>query len=201
MSTSDKKPSIVYWLGNNLYLNITTKCSNNCCFCVRQFKDGLNGFYLNLQKEPTPKEIIEDLKKVLPRKNWIEIVFCGFGEPLERLDVVLEVTRWIKRNQQIPVRVNTNGQGYLLNNGREVITELKTAGVDRVNVSLNAQDKQTYNKICKPEFDDAYESVLEFIEKAKNVMETEVTAVSVPEVNMKKVKEQAQTMGVNFRVR
>jgi TatD family-associated radical SAM protein len=168
---------------------------------VRQFKDGLNGFILNLQKEPTATEIIGDLQKVLSRKNWGEIVFCGFGEPLERLDVVLEVTEWIKRNHQIPVRVNTNGQGCLLNKGRDVVTELKAAGVDKVNVSLNAPDKQTYIKICNPAFDNAYEAVLEFIKKAKNVMETEATAVHLPDLDMTKVKEQAKAMGVKFRVR
>lgn len=201
MPNSDRRPSVVYWLGNNLYLNVTSRCSNSCCFCVREFKDGLNGFYLKLQKEPTATEIIEVLRKVLPRKNWDEIVFCGFGEPLERLDLVLEVTKWIKKKGQTPVRVNTNGQGYLLNKGRDVVNELNYAGVDKVNVSLNAQDKQTYNRICKPVFDDAYESVLRFIEKAKKVMETEATAVSVPEVEMKKVKELAEKMGVKFRVR
>ncbi len=202
MPNSDKKPSIVYWLGNSVYLNITNRCSNRCCFCVRQFKDGLNGFLLNLKKEPTATEVIEELAKVLPRKNWEEIVFCGFGEPLERLDVVLEVTAWIKNNYPTTtVRVNTNGQGYLLNKGRDVIAELKAAGVDKVNVSLNAQDKQTYNKICKPVFDDAYESILKFIEKAKNSLDTEATAVNVPEVDLTKIKELAKTMGIKFRSR
>jgi len=202
MSSFNKKPSIVYWLGNSVYLNITNRCSNRCCFCVRQFKDGLNEFILNLQKEPSATEVTEELAKVLPRKNWDEVVFCGFGEPLQRLDVVLKVTKWIKKNHPTTtVRVNTNGQGYLLNKGRDVISELKAAGVDKVNVSLNAQDKQTYNKICKPVFDDAYESILEFIEKAKKVMETEATAVTVPEVDLAKVKELAKTMGVKFRAR
>lgn len=202
MSSFNKIPSIVYWLGNSVYLNITNRCSNRCCFCVRQFKDGLNGFILNLQKEPSANEVTEQLAKVLPRKKWDEVVFCGFGEPLQRLDVVLKVTKWIKKNNPTTtVRVNTNGQGYLLNKGRDVVSELKVAGVDKVNVSLNAQDKQTYNKICKPVFDDAYESILEFIEKAKKVMETEATAVTVPEVDLAKVKELAKTMGVKFRAR
>ena len=201
MTDSGKKPSIVYWLGNNVYLNVTSKCSNSCYFCVREFKDGLGGFNLKLQKEPTANQIIEELEKILPTKNWDEIVFCGFGEPLERLDLVLDVTKWIKKNHPTTVRVNTNGHGYLLNKGRDVVSELNSAGVDKVNVSLNAQDKQTYNKICKPIFEEAYESVLEFIKKAKKVMETEATAVSVPEVDVTKVKELAKTLGVKFRAR
>ncbi|WNZ28850.1 MAG: radical SAM protein [Candidatus Bathyarchaeota archaeon] len=201
MTDSDGRPSIVYWLGNSVYLNVTNRCSNNCIFCVRKFKDGLDGFKLKLQKEPTAKEIIEELQKVLPTKNWDELVFCGFGEPLERLDLVLEVTKWIKMNQPTIVRVNTNGQGYLLNKGRDVVAELKAAGVDKINVSLNAPDEQTYNLICKPVLDGAYESVLEFIKKAKHVMETEATAVTVPELEVTKVKELAQKIGVKFRAR
>lgn len=201
MTDFDKKPSFVYWLGNSVYLNVTNRCSSSCYFCVREFKDGLNGFNLKLQKEPTTDQIIEELQNVLPRKNWDEIVFCGFGEPLERLDLVLMVTKWIKKNYQTTVRVNTNGHGYLLNKGRDVVSELVAAGVDKVNVSLNAQDKQTYNKICKPIFEEAYESVLDFIKKSKNVMETEATAVSVPEVDMKQIKELTKRLGVKFRKR
>jgi len=201
MTDFDKKPSFVYWLGNSVYLNVTNRCSSSCYFCVREFKDGLNGFNLKLKKEPTTDQIIEELQNVLPRKNWDEIVFCGFGEPLERLDLVLMVTKWIKKNYQTTVRVNTNGHGYLLNKGRDVVSELVAAGVDKVNVSLNAQDKQTYNKICKPIFKEAYESVLDFIKKSKNVMETEATAVSVPEVDMKQIKELTKRLGVKFRKR
>ena len=87
-----KSPSIVYWLENNLYLNITNKCSNNCYFCLRNFFDGVRGFNLKLEKEPTISEIIAELENVINRRNWREIVFCGFGEPLERLDCVLAVS-------------------------------------------------------------------------------------------------------------
>ncbi len=57
------------------------------------------------------------------------------------------------------IRVNTNGHGYVLNQGRDVAAELKAAGVDKVSVSLNAGDRETYNEICKPNFADAYEAV------------------------------------------
>lgn len=80
--------------------------------------------------------------------------------------------------------------------------ELKEAGVDKVSVSLNAHNKETYNQICKPVFEDAYENVLEFIKKAKEEgIETEATAVTIPEVEIIKVKELAEIMGVKFTVR
>ena len=96
-----KKPSLVYWINNNLYLNVTNKCSNNCYFCFRKFKSGIKEFNLKLEKEPTFQNIKEEIQKKINKKNWNEVVFCGFGEPLERLDLVLEITRWLKKNYMI----------------------------------------------------------------------------------------------------
>jgi cyclic pyranopterin phosphate synthase len=202
MPAHNRNPSVVYWLGNSLYLNVTNRCPNSCYFCFRRYKKGIREFNLKLEKEPTTEEVIEELQKLINRKNWSEVVFCGFGEPLERLDLVLEVTRWIKKHYWKTVRVDTNGQGYLLNRGRDVARELKEAGVDKVSVSLNAHDKETYNQVCKPVFRDAYENVLEFIKKAKEEgLETEATAVTIPEVDLAKVKELAENMGVKFSAR
>jgi len=202
MQARNRKASIVYWLGNNLYLNITNRCPNNCYFCFRKFKNGIQEFNLKLEKEPTAQEVIEELRQAINRKNWSEVVFCGFGEPLERLNLVLEVTRWIKKHFLKAVRVDTNGQGYLLNKGRDVIQELRDAGVDKVSVSLNAPNKEIYNQICKPVFEDAYENVIEFIKKAKEAgLETEATAVTIPEIEITKVKELAETLGAKFSVR
>jgi len=198
-----KRPSIVYWLENNLYLNITNRCSNNCYFCLRNFLDGVGGFNLKLEEEPTISEIIADLENVINRRNWREIVFCGFGEPLERLDCVLEVSIWIRKHygKIVTLRVDTNGQALLLNKGRNVIEELKMAGVDKVSVSLNAHDKETYNQVCRPNFENAFESILEFIKKAKELLDVEVTAVRIPEVDISKAEQIAKEMGVKFRVR
>ena len=198
-----KRPSIVYWLENNLYLNITNRCSNNCYFCLRNFLDGVGGFNLKLEEEPTISEIIADLENVINRRNWREIVFCGFGEPLERLDCVLEVSRWIRKHygKIVTLRVDTNGQALLLNKGRNVIEELKMAGVDKVSVSLNAHDKETYNQVCRPNFENAFENILEFIKKAKELLDVEVTAVRIPEVDISKAEQIAKEMGVKFRVR
>ena len=136
-------------------------------------------------------------------RSWDEVVFCGFGEPTERLDVLLEVARWIRQHYGRPlrIRVNTNGHGYMLNQARDVASELKTTGVDKVSVSLNAGDKETYNEICKPTLADAYEAVIDFINRAKSVLETEATAVRMPEVDIAKTQSVAKELGINFRIR
>lgn len=202
MHAQKSNPKIVYWMGNTLYLNVTNRCSNDCYFCFRKFKKGIREFDLKLKKEPTVNEVQKELSKVINKKKWNEVVFCGFGEPLERLDLVLEVTRWLKKQHIKTIRVDTNGHGYLLNRGRDVARELKDAGLQKISISLNASDNITYNKVCKPSFEDAYEMVLEFINKSLEAgLETEVTAVTISEVDIQKVKDLAERIGVQFSLR
>ena len=199
----DEKPRTVYWLDDKLYLNITNKCSNKCIFCFRNFKRGVGDFTLKLSEEPSFEQVALELDEAMKRKRWKEVVFCGFGEPTERLDLLLMLARCIKWRYDEPVviRVNTNGHGYALNSGRDVVGELQAAGVDKVSVSLNVGDEETYNDICKPAFAGAYNAVLEFIEKAKTKLDVEVTAVTTPEVDLHKVEDLAKRMGVKFRLR
>jgi len=193
----------VYWLDNTLYLNITNRCSNNCFFCFKHYKQGVGGFNLKLKQEPIVEQITVELSEVLHMRNWSEIVFCGFGEPTARLDVLLMIAKWIRQHygRSVQIRLDTNGQGYLLNPDKDVASELKSAGVDKVSVSLNAQDKETYMEICKPTFADAYEAVLDFINKAKSLLTVEATVVRIPEIDISKAKAVAAKLGVNFRVR
>ena len=129
--------------------------------------------------------------------------FAGLGSLRSGWICLLEVARWIRQHYGRPlkIRVNTNGQGYVLNQGRDMAGELKAAGVDKVSVSLNAGDKETYMEICKPTFPGAFESVLDFVQKAKAVLEVEVTAVRMPEVDLAKVQLLLDRMDVKFRVR
>jgi len=199
----NEKPKAVYWLDNKLYLNITNRCSNRCFFCLRNFKQGVGSFNLKFSEEPSLGQITGELEGVLGMRNWVEAVFCGFGEPTERLDVLLAVARWIRQQYRRPlkIRVNTNGHGYALNQGKDVAAELRAVGVDKVSVSLNAGDRETYEQICKPTFEDAYDAVINFIRKAKPVLQVEATAVRMLEVNVAEAKAAADGLGVEFRVR
>jgi len=198
-----RNPCTVYWLNNNLYLNITNRCSNNCYFCIRNFRNGIGKFNLKLRGEPHVSEVISELQDAINRRSWNEIVFCGFGEPFERLDCLLEVTRWIRKyhGKNLKVRIDTNGQGYLLNEGRDIVKELREVKIDRISVSLNAHDRETYNRVCRPKFNDAFEKVLEFVEKTKKYFSVNITAVAIPEVDIPKVREIAERIGVEFRAR
>ncbi len=195
--------SVVYTLRNNpnLYLNITNNCSNNCYFCFKRFWKGIGNTNLQLRREPSTKNIIQELQQALDKSTRKEVVFCGFGEPTTRLDTVIEVNKFIKNRYQNPTRLDTNGLGYRLNPERDVVNELKNASLDRACVSVNAYTKELYNSICKPRFDDAFDSVLYFIKRAKDEFDTEITAVTLDEVNMNKMTQFAKKLGVRFRKR
>ena len=200
---SDKEPSIVYWIDSTLYLNITNQCSNNCWFCFRNFKSGVSGFNLKLKKEPTAAQLFFELDAALHSKRWSEVVFCGFGEPTARLDLLLQIAQWIKKHAPtVPIRLDTNGHGYALNPGRDVAMDLKAAGVSKASVSLNGNNEETYKENCRPTINNGFEVVLVFVYKAKAAgLEVEVSAVRMPEVDVQKVEEIADALGVKFRVR
>lgn len=199
-----EKPRIAYWMDNSLYLNITNQCSNNCWFCFRNFKQGVAGFNLKLEREPTIAEVKAELDVALRLRHWDEVVFCGFGEATARLDVLLEVVQWIRKRcgNSVSIRVDTNGHGYVLNKRRDVAKELRDAGVNKVSVSLNGHDEASYAENCRPMFNGGFAAVMEFVEKAKfSKLDVEISAVKMPEVNIKKVKTIAESLGLPLRIR
>jgi TatD DNase family protein len=188
---------ITYPIRNSLYLNITNRCTAACTFCVRYHTDFVKGHNLRLGDEPTAEEIV---KEIGDPKRYTEIVFCGYGEPLLRLDVVKAVAADVKRRGG-RVRVDTNGHANLIYR-RNVLPEL--AGlVDAVSVSLNAQNAALYDKISQPKFGViTYEAVKDFIREAKrHIPDVTVTVVSLPEVDIEACRKIADDLGVKFRVR
>lgn len=190
------KPEIVYKIRDSLYLNITSKCTNKCNFCIKFRTSYVKGHNLRLERDPSALQLI---KAVSDPKQYKEVVFCGIGEPLLRLDVVKKVSKWIKE-QGGRVRINTNGHGNLIN-GRNIVPELKGL-VDSVSVSLDAESEKKYDRICRPQIKGAYNGLLEFIkESRKYIPETYVTVVKIPQINVDKCKDLADELGVELRVR
>jgi TatD DNase family protein len=191
------EPSIAYEMWGNLYLNITNQCTNNCSFCIRKFTDTLWGYNLKLRTEPTVGQLLAEIGDP---GRYEEIVFCGYGEPTMRLDVLLEVGRTL-RSKGARVRLDTNGHGNLIWN-RNIAPELAEA-VDAVSVSLNAQDADTYDLICGSRFGSkAYEHVLSFTKEClKAGLDVSVSVVDVPEVDVEAARRIADDLGVPLRVR
>ena len=152
----EKGLTFAYEMGDNIYINLTNRCSNACTFCVRNGKDSYYGNKLWLQREPTCGEVLA----AVPQKPYKEAVFCGFGEPTERVGVLVEVAAALKA-RGFKIRINTNGQGNLIN-GRDITADL--AGVvDYVNVSMNAPSAEEYQAVCKSRFGErAFTAMLDF---------------------------------------
>ncbi|MGE4358175.1 MAG: TatD family hydrolase, partial [Candidatus Omnitrophota bacterium] len=161
----EDRPKIAYPIRNSLYLNITNRCTNNCSFCVRFYTDYVKGHNLRLKNEPSFEEIIKELEEA-DFKKYREVVFCGYGEPLLRLDIVKRVAKYLKERNNIHIRLNTNGQGNLIYK-RNIVPELKGL-IDEVSVSLNADNEENYAKICKSEFkENTFNQVKLFILECK----------------------------------
>jgi len=191
-----KEGNIAYKIRNTLYLNITNRCSNVCIFCVRFHTDYVKGHKLRLTREPT----IDELKEAIGDPClYKEVVFCGYGEPFIRFDIVKELSLWIKQKGG-KVRINTNGHGCLINK-RNILPEISGL-VDSISISLNAQDEETYKKICRPLIKDAYKGVIQFIKESKKyIPEVRITVVDIEGVDIVKCKEIAEQLGVDFMVR
>lgn len=189
---------IAYPIRNSLYLNVTNRCNNHCVFCARETNPVVKGHDLRLEREPTAAEILAAAGDV---SCYSEIVFCGYGEPLLRWDVVQEVARTLKA-RGARIRINTNGQSRLFL-GHDILPEM-TGLVDVLSVSLNAPEAAAYAKICRPETGAAaYDAVKEFIHAAqRSVPEVIASAVSFPGVDLEACRRVAtQELGVRFRVR
>ena len=190
-------PAIVYEMWGNLYLNITNRCTNECEFCVRYKSDILWGYNLKLSGEPSVEQIMEAIGD--PRR-YREIVFCGYGEPTVRLDVVKGVGSRV-RGSGVRVRLDTNGQASLIWN-RNVVPELAES-VDAVSVSLNAQNADEYARLCQPRFGPGtFGHVLGFIREClKAGLEVSVSVVDVPGVDVEATRALAAELGVPLVVR
>ncbi|MDO9517597.1 MAG: TatD family nuclease-associated radical SAM protein [Methanosarcinaceae archaeon] len=200
MMKNTTKDTIYYEAYGNLYLNITNQCSANCVFCIRDFSDGVYGYNLRLSHEPTADEIINELDP-LDLSKYKEVVFTGFGEPTIRLDELLEVTRWLTE-RNVLVRLDTNGHANLINPHRDAVSELKEAGLSAVSVSLNAESEELYNELCRPVYDNSYKAMLDFTKVALDAgMQTRMTVVGVPEIDIEKCERIAHEIGADFHVR
>jgi TatD family-associated radical SAM protein len=159
------------------------------------------GFNLDLEENPTPEQLIEAIDSTWS-DEFDDAAIVGFGEPTINIDGVIASIRKIKEISSIPVRMNTNGQALLIHPHRNVASELAEAGLDRIQISLNAPDPDTYLRLCQPTFGRmTFDSILDFAERCKPLMRVELSAVDIPGVDMDACKSIADRMDVEFRVR
>ena len=195
--------TLYYRLGSNLYVNVTNLCPCDCVFCIRGHVAGVGSAQsLWLEREPTIEELKEafELRVSQDTQPINEIVFCGFGEPLERADVVVALAEFIKSKCNHPIRLNTNGLVKLINPDFEI---KKLSVFDIISVSLNADTKEEYLRVTRPRFGiESFDVMLGFAKAAKNYSKVQFTIVeTLDEENQKKCREIAGKMGIPLIIR
>ena len=170
-----KDMTITYEVEGALYINVTNRCTNNCEFCIRKNGDGAYGSdSLWLEREPTEDEILESVF-LRDLSAYREIVFCGYGEPSIRLDVIRSVAVKIKERCSLPVRINTNGHSSLYH-GYDTAPAYKDA-FDCVSISLNTPSPERYDEICHPVKAGSFEAMLDFVREVKNYVPSVLLSV------------------------
>lgn len=194
--------TIFYEVYDNIYVNITNKCPCACEFCIRNKEDGVGeDNYLWLEREPIIDEIKADFDS-LDMSKYNEVIFCGFGEPLERIDDLVEVAKYIKSKTDKKVRINTNGLSDLIF-GEKTAYKLKDA-IDSISISLNAPNSDLYNKRCHPIFGEkSFDSMIEFARDCKEyVPEVIMTVVDcIGKDEIEECRKIAESIGVIYRIR
>ena len=197
--------TITYQVKNAVYVNLTNRCPCNCTFCLRHNGPGVFGSGpLWLEREPTLEETIESLGQ-WDYERFREVVFCGYGEPTERLDVLLAAAAHLKeRDPALRVRVNTNGLSDLING--KPTAPLFAGKVDCLSISLNTDDPAEYLSVCRPKFGEAaYPAMLKFTQEAATLLPSVVmTVVGEPVTSLEKqerCRKIAEGLGARLRVR
>lgn len=206
---------LVYLLDGKIYVNLTNRCTNDCIFCLRRDKDDVCGQALWLDDEnSTAADVIEQFEKIcLPCKGRgtacgggisSEVIFCGYGEPMLKFEVLKEVAAYIKNKYpDTKIRVNTNGHANFVYK-RNLVPELKGL-IDEFSVSLNGAAKDEYDELSQPKFDEAYEEVKKFIkacaDEGISVVASVVEGYKGRHLDLETCENIAKNLGAKFRVR
>ena len=194
--------TILYDYKESLYINMTNKCPCACVFCIRQETDHVgNSDSLWLDHEPSVEEVKDEFKN-FDLGKYDEVVFCGYGEPLVRIDEVVEVANYIKSISDIKIRINTNGLSDLIHNKKTA--QLLKDNIDAVSISLNAPNKFKYNEVTRPKFGEkSFEALLDFADDCKKYVK-EVNFSVVDEISKEEIEESqalADKMNIPLRIR
>lgn len=194
--------TILYTVGDGLYVNLTNLCPCDCTFCIRQNGPGAYGSDpLWLEHEPTYEEVIAAFD-AFDLSAFKELVFCGYGEPMERPDLLLRVCSFVRGTSNIPIRINTNGLSDLIN-GHPTAPMLDGL-VDTVSISLNAPTAEEYLEVTRPCFGaPAFDAMLKFATECKKyVPEVLFTVVDVlAPADIEAAQRLADSLGIALRVR
>lgn len=194
---------ILYKVHNNLYVNLTNKCPCACTFCLRQNMDHVGeSKSLWLEREPSAEEVIAEFAK-FDMSRFNEVVFCGFGEPTEAFEVLKKVAAFVKETYHMPIRLNTNGLGNLVN-GRDITPEMEDL-IDTVSISLNTPNADRYHELVRSKFGDkSFDAMLDFARSSTKYV-SNVVMTTVDTTITKEEEEECRricdSIGAKYRIR
>lgn len=194
--------TIFYKFEGKMYINITNGCPCRCVFCIRDNADSIkDNDSLWLEHEPSFEEITAAFD-AFDKSGMTDAVFCGYGEPCVRADMIVRVAEYIKKNSDMKIRLNTNGLVKLIHPDFDIT---RFGGlIDSVSISLNAPDACRYNEVTRPSFGEkSFDVMLNFAKEIKSVVPTVgFTVVDIiTEDEIKRCGELADSMGIPLRVR
>ena len=191
------KLSFTYQIGQSLYINVTNRCNADCIFCDRKGEAVVKGYSLKMKKSEEPDAEVY-IKEIGDPKKFKEIVFCGYGEPTIRWDIVKKIAEHVKANGS-KTRLNTDGHGNFINK-RDITPELEGL-IDTVSISLNSTDPYQYAKLMRVD-PSMHAEMLDFAKKAKNFSHVVLSIVGLSEVDAEAAKKfVTEEVGVDFRER
>ena len=195
---SKPETAFTYKLGNSLYINVTNRCNAHCTFCRRKDNPVLRGYNLGMERSEEPSADVY-IKEIGDPKDYKEIVFCGYGEPTIRWDVVKDISKFVKANGG-HTRLNTNGHGNIINQ-KDITPEMKGL-IDVVSISLNTFDPKQYSELVGLETS-YFDEMIDFAKKSKPFVEKVVmTIVSIDTVDIEHARKiTEEEIGAEFRIR
>ena len=165
-------------LGRDIYflrLSVTDRCNLRCIYCIPE-----TGVKKLRQEDLISTAEITEIVRVAALCGITKVRVTG-GEPLLRSELV-EICRQIAQTQGInELCITTNG--ILI---PKFAKELKAAGVNRLNISLDSLNRETYMEVKREDlFDEALEGVRVAIETGFSSIK--INAVLIGGVNDKDI--------------
>ncbi len=157
----------------SLRITITNRCNENCIYCHH---DGM----VSSKDEMTPDEIYKICK--IAKKIGVRKIRLSGGDPLVRKDIV-EIVEKIASLDFKDISITTNG--VLL---EKYAKDLKDAGLDRINVSLDTLNPDTYKFVTKMDYlNEAKTGILNAVEVG--LYPVKINMVIMKDINQNEVKD------------
>lgn len=157
----------------SLRITITNRCNENCIYCHH---DGM----VSSKDEMSPDELYKICK--IAKNNGVKKIRLSGGDPLVRKDIV-EIVQKIANLDFKDISLTTNG--VLL---EKYAKDLKEAGLDRVNVSLDTLNHDTYKFVTKMDYlNEAKAGILKAVEIG--LYPVKINMVVMKDINQDEIKD------------